>query len=208
LDVPWCIERGVRDQAGLERLAEMIYEGFARKYAAARLPKAAAVELFRHALDTEMALCAYRGDVLVGVLGMVTSERRFLHVPWRRLRARFGLLGGLFYHLILNVQHPPPPGCLLIAPLVVTPEARGRGIGRALMKAAERYAYEHGYTRLLLNVVDSNHAARHLYATQGFFVVKSRHYGLLMRSAGFTGADAMEKRLGHPNGAPPSSLAP
>jgi GNAT superfamily N-acetyltransferase len=195
VDAPWCIERGVRDEADRERLADMIYDGFARKYAAARLQKAAAVELFRHAVDPEMALCAYWDDALVGVLGMVTAERLFLHVPWHRLRARFGLLGGLFYHLILNVQHPPPPGCLLVAPLVVTPEARGRGIGRALMKAVERYAYEQGYARLLLNVVDSNLAARHLYASQGFRVVRSRHYGWLTRSAGFTGADAMEKRL-------------
>ncbi|MBN1400885.1 MAG: GNAT family N-acetyltransferase [Anaerolineae bacterium] len=195
MDVPWRIQHDVRAEADLERLAEMVYDGFARKYAAARLSRSAAVELFRHATEPQMALCAYWDDVLVGLLGMVTAERRFLHVPWRRLRARFGLLGGLFYHLILNVQHPPPPGALLIAPLVVAPEARGRGIGRALMEAVERYAYEQGYSRLVLNVVDSNHAARYLYASQGFSVVKSRHYGWLTRSAGFTGADAMEKRL-------------
>jgi ribosomal protein S18 acetylase RimI-like enzyme len=93
------------------------------------------------------------------------------------------------------VQHPPPPGSILIAPLVVAPEARGRGLGRALMNAVERYAYEQGYSRLVLNVVDSNLAARHLYASQGFSVIRSRHYGWLTRSAGFTGADAMEKRL-------------
>jgi len=52
--------------------------------------------------------------------------------------------------------------------LWVAPEARGRGVGDALVEAVVQWAVQRGFARLLLDVADDNHAAIALYARQGF----------------------------------------
>jgi ribosomal protein S18 acetylase RimI-like enzyme len=49
----------------------------------------------------------------------------------------------------------------------VAPGARGRGVGSALMGAAEDHALEHGL-RLVLDVADHNHGAIAFYMRRGW----------------------------------------
>jgi GNAT superfamily N-acetyltransferase len=57
--------------------------------------------------------------------------------------------------------------------LAVVPDWRGKGIGRALLAAAESHARSRGCCKLTLEVQDDNHRARALYERFGFadFVV-------------------------------------
>lgn len=50
----------------------------------------------------------------------------------------------------------------------VRPDFRGRGIGSALLDAMERRARERGCCKITLEVHDTNHAAKALYARRGF----------------------------------------
>jgi GNAT superfamily N-acetyltransferase len=52
--------------------------------------------------------------------------------------------------------------------LAVVAEARGRGIGRALLAAAEARARAGGCCKLTLEVLEDNHRARAVYARAGF----------------------------------------
>jgi ribosomal protein S18 acetylase RimI-like enzyme len=52
--------------------------------------------------------------------------------------------------------------------LAVLPEWRGRGVGRALLEAAEARARARGCCKLTLEVQDSNQRARGLYESFGF----------------------------------------
>ena len=52
--------------------------------------------------------------------------------------------------------------------LVVTEAAEGRGIGAALMRAAEEWARSRGHGTLTLNVFEGNRRARTLYERSGF----------------------------------------
>ena len=52
--------------------------------------------------------------------------------------------------------------------VAVHPDARRRGVGRALMQAAEAYAKERGIVFLSLEVRESNIAARSLYSSLGW----------------------------------------
>ena len=58
--------------------------------------------------------------------------------------------------------------------LYVKPEARGRGLGRELIRAAAEYAREQGAEHLELDVLEDNAAARHLYDRLGFATVERR----------------------------------
>lgn len=62
-----------------------------------------------------------------------------------------------------------PPGCYaLLSDLVVLPEARRSGLGRALLERAEAYARAEGAHVLSLSVLARNAGARSLYAAAGF----------------------------------------
>ncbi|MFI7409898.1 GNAT family N-acetyltransferase [Streptomyces sp. NPDC049627] len=54
--------------------------------------------------------------------------------------------------------------------LAVADEARGRGVGRALIRAAVEEARRRGARRLTLRVLGHNTAARKLYESEGFVV--------------------------------------
>ena len=59
--------------------------------------------------------------------------------------------------------------------LVVDSRARGRGIGRSLMAAAEAWARERGYTRLMLRSNTIRTEAHRFYQDLGYTIVKSQH---------------------------------
>jgi len=60
--------------------------------------------------------------------------------------------------------------------VVVHPERRGRGIGRAFCEAAMGWAASCGTRTMALQVLESNLAARNLYASLGFAEHHSYHY--------------------------------
>jgi GNAT superfamily N-acetyltransferase len=52
--------------------------------------------------------------------------------------------------------------------LFVAPDARGQGVGRALLEAARQHAVQTGAKRLTLETMTENRAARSLYEEQGY----------------------------------------
>jgi ribosomal protein S18 acetylase RimI-like enzyme len=62
----------------------------------------------------------------------------------------------------------PPGSSALVSDLVVLPEARRAGIGRALLARAEAYARAEGARVLSLSVLARNGGARSLYTAAGF----------------------------------------
>ncbi|MEU9448150.1 GNAT family N-acetyltransferase [Streptomyces sp. NPDC048277] len=59
---------------------------------------------------------------------------------------------------------------LQVQGLAVAEEARGRGVGRILLRAAVEEARRHGARRLTLRVLGHNTPARKLYEAEGFAV--------------------------------------
>jgi GNAT superfamily N-acetyltransferase len=55
-----------------------------------------------------------------------------------------------------------------LAIIAVAKAGEGQGVGRALLGAVERWASEHGYRFLTLNVFAENARARHVYERAGY----------------------------------------
>ncbi|MEU8545003.1 GNAT family N-acetyltransferase [Streptomyces sp. NPDC048717] len=93
------------------------------------------------------------------------------HLPAHYLVAEAADLGVAGY---VRVVAPTPLACNAhvrqIQGLAVDPGARGRGVGRALLRAAGERARAEGATRLTLRVLGHNAPARALYVSEGFVV--------------------------------------
>ena len=95
-------------------------------------------------------------------------ERSFLAV-WR---APDGAVSGyISFWLVVDEVH--------INNVAVRPDARARGVGRALVEFAMREGARRGAARMFLDVRSANHAARRLYERLGFIQVAVRpgYYG-------------------------------
>jgi len=81
----------------------------------------------------------------------------------------WGWVEVLGHHLLVS------EGTAEVGGLVVDSRARGRGIGRALMAAAEAWARERGYTRLMLRSNTIRTEAHRFYQGLGYTIMKSQH---------------------------------
>lgn len=69
--------------------------------------------------------------------------------------------------------------------LYVAPEARRRGVARALLAAAHDFARSTGASQVVLATAQSNHAAQALYESMGYVEdAEFRSYTLALRAAG------------------------
>jgi ribosomal protein S18 acetylase RimI-like enzyme len=82
-----------------------------------------------------------------------------------------------------------------LSDIAVVPEARGKGIGKVLLRHVEKKALSRGFRRLALTVaLDNDHAVR-FYLRQGFEVTSEVTIPALQRSAGYPGFYRMVKLL-------------
>lgn len=77
------------------------------------------------------------------------------------------LLGGIGID-----EFPGFEKCAEIQKLYLTDEAKGKGLGKALMEAAESYAVQVGYKRLYLETHTNLEVAVHLYEKLGFHKIQ------------------------------------
>lgn len=99
-------------------------------------------------------------------------QARLLSGPWRLVTAFTGP-----FTVLVAEQDGAPVGCVavsgappVISNLAVHPAYRRRGIGRALLAAAEAFAAAHGAERVLLDVHADNEPAVALYQAEGYRV--------------------------------------
>jgi GNAT superfamily N-acetyltransferase len=130
---------------------------------------------------TVVLRAASRGDAkplakLLGELGYPTDSKA---IP-ARLRLLDGHAGAMAYVAELNgavvgvvtvhvfpVVHSTPPAAWLTA-LVVDEKARGKGVGQKLVAHAERWAAEHGATKISLTSALRREQAHAFYKALGY----------------------------------------
>ena len=102
----------------------------------------------------------------------LAEAERYREADWRRQLAALptyvGVLADQDVGMVRGAADPENTGAALLLSMWVAPEARGQGMGEALIRQLADWASATGYSRLLLDVADGNQPAIRLYARMGF----------------------------------------
>lgn len=184
---------GLRGEA-----AALYFSAFADKLAPVLGRDDRALAFLSCILNPEFCLSALSPDDrrLLGFVGFKTAEGALTGGGMADLARHYGRLGGLWRGLLLSLlERQLEPKIFLLDGIAVAPEARGMGIGTALLDAVEEEAERHGCRTIRLDVIDTNPRARALYERRGYEPVSVERLGPLRHLFGFASATRMQKAV-------------
>lgn len=178
-------------------IAAMYWVAFGPKLNTVMGPKGRAQAFITTVLDPTHALCARDSDgTLLGVVGFKTYDSALVGGTWRDLARHYGWLSSVWrIALIALLERSTDNDRFLMDGIFVRDEARGRGVGTALLNAICDEARTRGYRQIRLDVIDTNPRAKALYQRTGFVVTDTQTLGPLRHIFGFKSADTMVKSL-------------
>ena len=185
------------------RVARIYCDAFAAKLGPFLGEPAAAAALLGPTLRPERALLAIdeAADVVLGVAGVKHDGLELTGLGWDDLREAFGLVGAAWRAVGLTLfERDQADGELLMDGIAVAADARGRGVGTALLRAVIDRAADLGLSTVRLDVVDTNPRARALYERVGFEATEVEEIGVLGKPFGFTSATTLVYRLDRTGG--------
>ncbi|MFC9971992.1 GNAT family N-acetyltransferase [Spirillospora sp. NPDC127200] len=185
------IRKGLPDGAR-RAAAELYWEGFSRKMRpvlGGRRP----VEIIARSLAADKVVGAWDGDRLLGVAFVMDGPQPVLKLSAADFVHEFGAVAGWWRRLLSTfaASSPPADGALMLDTLAVSPAARGRGVGTALLNAVVAEARARGLREVHLDVVDTNPRARALYERFGFVAAGTVRTPYLRRLMGYGAVTAM-----------------
>ena len=152
------------------------------------------IDFLREGFRPDFCFVAMSDSKLVGIAGFNTATGGFHEEnAFVRLYAQLGLLGAIRASVVLLFfERKCENGQLLIDGISVAPEKRGSDIGSSLLRQLQEHARIGGYHTLLLEVIDTNPAARRLYERLGFVATGKTSFNYLRGLLGFGAAITME----------------
>lgn len=190
------------EEADVPAMAAIVARAFADKFLPAFGTEERAIRALSPYVAAETArrgnyvFVAQADGVVVGSVSVSTQRGAVRGVPGMFIRA-LGFWGAMRALLVLSLLGDPAPAPdeAFVEVLGVAPEYRRRGVGRALMIAAEEHARSLRKRRLALYVTANNYSAQRLYLSRGLVVQRrlpSVTGWLFFRAPGFW---RMEKAL-------------
>lgn len=173
--------------------AALYWEAFGKKLGFTMGPKYRALVYINRVMRNDHGICAHdEHGRLVGVAGFKTVHGALVGGTFTDLRKVYGWVGafirvGLMGALERDVENER----FVMDGLFVAREARGQGVGTALLDAVSAEAKRRGYRQVRLDVVDTNPRARALYLQEGFKELDTHKLGLLRHIFGFNAATTM-----------------
>lgn len=134
---------------------------------------------------------------LLGLAGFHGETGGFIGGNLSDMQAVYGRFSGLWRGLLLSIfEREQVAGEFLMDGVVVSPEARGQGVGGALIEAIAELAKSSGAAFVRLDVVDTNPRARALYERRQFTVTKESGSALFRPFFGFSRSATMIRMVG------------
>lgn len=174
------------------RVARLYWQAFHQKLRPALSDERRAIPYLESQLADDRVVCAHADGTVIGVVGFSLRGRAAVGFSFAELRARYSTFTAPVRALLLGVlERRTHPGSLLLDGISVAPEARGLGVGTALLAHVRRLALDERMDAVRLSVVDTNPRARDLYQRLGYVAEESASIGPLRRLYGFRTATEM-----------------
>lgn len=177
--------------------AALYWDAFGEKLGFTLGPKYRALAFITRVLRADHGICAFGDDGrLLGVAGFKTSQGALVGGDFRDMRKIYGWVGSSIRVLLLAaLERDVENERFLMDGIFVAQEARGKGVGTALLKAVYAEAKKRGYHQVRLDVIDTNPRARALYLHEGFEEVETRQIGVMRHIFGFNAATTMVREV-------------
>ncbi len=178
--------------------ARIYWQAFGPKLGRVMGPDARAHAFLEQAIRSDHAIVALGADgALLGLIGFRTTEGGFAEGTQEQWKAVYGLVGAAWRAAVLRLLlRDVDNDRFLIDGLCVADQARGQGVGTALIEAVAIRSASLGYHELRLDVVDTNLRARALYERLGFRALHTERIGLLRHLFGFESSVTMVRPVG------------
>ena len=176
-----------------EEAAALYWDAFGEKLGFTMGPKYQAMMFVRSVLRPDHGICAHDDNGrLLGIAGFKTSKGALVGGDFNDLRKVYGWVSAAIRCSLLSLlERDTENERFLMDGLFVAPEARGMGVGTALLDAIVDEARRRGYDQVRLDVVDTNPRAKALYRHVGFKEIKTVKIGLLKHIFGFSASTTM-----------------
>ncbi|GEK10128.1 GNAT family N-acetyltransferase [Pseudoalteromonas sp. McH1-7] len=180
----------------VQAAAELYIEAFGRKFKAAVADRDKLVAIIAKSFVTEYAFGAFEGENLLGIAGFQDAKKGFTsNIDFAVLKEELGFFGAIKAAAIFSLfDRAPAQHELVMDGIAVSKQARGKGIGTALLHAVQNYTRENGFKTLRLDVIDNNPKAKQLYLRTGFVASHHDDFSYLEWLVGFSGATTMHWR--------------
>lgn len=177
--------------------ARIYWQAFGGKLGAVLGPEARALAFLARALCPDHCYSAVdAGGRLLGVAGFKSPRGGLVDGSAAMMRATYGRPGALWRAMMLHLLvREVDNRRFLVDGIAVRRDARGRGVGSALLAALCEEAARRGFHAVRLEVIDSNWRARALYEREGFVAAHTSGTGLLRHVFGFASATTMIRTL-------------
>ncbi|MEQ8896501.1 MAG: GNAT family N-acetyltransferase [Roseovarius sp.] len=181
------------DRAERGHAARLFWQAFGSKLGPVLAPEDKALSFLSSVLHPDFAISARdREGRLLGLAGVKTAQGGLVGGGWHDLARVYGWPGALWRGGALSLlERQVRPDTLLMDGIFVAEEARGRGVGSALLGAVKARAAQDGKSSVRLDVIDSNARARALYERHGFVAGDVTHIGPLRHLFGFRSSTEM-----------------
>jgi GNAT superfamily N-acetyltransferase len=188
------------DEGERPRIADLYWQAFSAKLGVLMRPETKAKAFLASVLRPDHAIAARDGNgSLLGMAGFKTAKGSFVAGVMTDLARVYGWPGALWRGpLLALLERRVEPGKLLMDGIFVEADARGRGVGSALLGAVADEAAARGLHEVRLDVIDTNPRARALYLREGFVAGKTHHLGPLRHLFGFSSSTEMRRPVGKP----------
>ena len=151
------------DEAHRGEVARLFWGAFGGKLGRILWPERKALGFIAEIVQPGYAVSAEEDGALLGVAGFKTPEGGFMAGEFADMARHYGWLGAAWRGPLLELfERELAPGQLLMDGIFVAEQARGRGVGTALIGAIKAEALARGCGEVRLDVVEGNARARAL----------------------------------------------
>lgn len=176
-------------------IASILQEAFWEKLAwyFKKVSKEEAIILLEEALTYNLGFYCKENEHIMGVALLSKVGKPFLKID-SNIRKKIGWIRGMIFQIFfwgpigdINI--------LYLEMIAVSPNARGKGIGKKMLDYLKEFAESEGAKEISLDVIDNNVGAIKLYKREGFLVTKHIKTKPFTNYMGFEGLCIMKKKL-------------